>query len=110
MSLQQVTQDVLRAVEEATGRPVVVEPDPSLGTLLAKLTMARGSAAAHLVTYNPLAGAVDYVVCFQCGFLLRMFNVPEADRFSLAGTWRGRREAEKLITEHLRNKGMSFPK
>jgi hypothetical protein len=110
MAPQQVTQDVLRAVEETTGRPVVVQPDPSLGTLLAKLTMARGSAAAHLVTYNPSAGTVDYVVCFQCGFLLRMFMVPEAERFSLAGSWRGRKETEKLITEHLRKKGMSLPK
>jgi hypothetical protein len=110
MALQPITEDALRAVEEATGRPVVVRPDPSLGTLLAKLTMARGSAAAHLVTYNPLAGAVDYVLCFQCGFLLRMFKVPEAERFSLAGSWRGRKETEKLIAEHLRKKGMSFPK
>jgi len=58
MTLQQVTQDVLPSVEEATGRPVVVQPDPSLGTLLAKLTMARGSAPAHLVAYNPQAAAV----------------------------------------------------
>ena len=110
MSLQQVTQEVLRAVEETTGRPVVVQADPSLGTVLAKLTMARGSAAAHLVTYNPLAGAVDYIICSHCGFLLRMFQVPQSERFSLAGSWRGRKEIEKLITEHLRQKNLSFPK
>lgn len=110
MTLQQTTQDVLKSVEEATGRPVVIQPDPSLGTLLAKLTMARGSAAAHLVTYNPLAGAVDYVICFQCGFLLRMFKIPEADRYSVAGSARGRKETEKLIADHLRKKAMSYPK
>jgi hypothetical protein len=60
-ALQQATQDVLRAVEEATGRPVVVRPDPSLGTLPAKPTMARVSAPAIWLLYNPLAGAVDYV-------------------------------------------------
>jgi len=110
MSLLPLTEDVLRAVEEATGRPVVVQPDPSLGNLLAKLTMARGSAPAHLVAYDPLAGAVDYVICFQCGFLLRMFKVPESERFSLAGSWRGRKEAEKLIGDHLRKNGLSYPK
>jgi len=109
MTFQQATQDVLQAVEEATGRPVIVQPDPSLGSLLAKLTMARGSAPAHQILFNPLAGAVDYVLCFQCGYLLRMFNVPESERFSLGGSGRGRKEAEALITEHLRQKGMSFP-
>ena len=74
MALQEVTEAILRSVEEATGRPVVVQPDPSLGTMLAKLTMARGSAPAHRVAYNPQAGAVDYVICVQCGFLLRTFN------------------------------------
>jgi hypothetical protein len=110
MSLQQATEEVLRAVEEMTGRPVVVQPDPSLGTMLAKVTMARGSAPAHFVAYNPSAGAVDYVICFQCGFLLRMFEVPETERFSLIGSWKGRKEAENLITEHLRKKATSFPK
>jgi hypothetical protein len=109
MILQQATQEVLKAVEEATGRSVVVQADPSLGTLLAKLTMARGPAPAHMVTFNSLAGAVDYVICFQCGFLLRMFKVPEANRFSLGGSWRGRKEIEKLFGDHLRKKGMSYP-
>ena len=71
MVFQQATEDVLRAVEEATGRPVAVRADASLGTLLAKLTMARGPAPAHLITYNPMAGAVDYVICSQCGRSLR---------------------------------------
>lgn len=110
MTLQQATQDVLNAVEEATGRPVIVQADPSLGTLLAKMTMARGSAPAHLVAYSPLAGAADYVICFQCGFLLRMFKVPVAERFSLGGSWQGKKETDKLIGDHLRQKGMSYPK
>lgn len=110
MAFHPATQEVLRAVEQATGRPVVVQPDPSLGTLLAKLTMARGPAPAHLVTHNPTAGAVDYVLCFHCGFLLRMFQLPESDRFSVGGSWRGRKDAEKLVTDHLRHQGISFPK
>lgn len=110
MALQEVTEAILRSVEETTGRPVILRPDPSLATLLAKVTMARGSAPAHLVAYNPQAGAVDYVICVQCGFLLRMFQVPEGERFSLGGSSQGRKEIEGLITEHLRQKGLSFPK
>src|SRR5436190_21798778 len=111
MSLLPLTQDVLRAVEEATGRPVIVQPNASLGNLLAKLTIARGSAAAHIVAYNPSAGAsADFVICFQCGFLLRMFQIPESDRFALAGSKRGRQEIETLLADHLKKKGMSLNK
>ena len=109
MSLQQTTLAVLRSVEEATGRPVVVQTDTSLGTLLAKVKMARGSVTAHVVSYNPSAGAADYVICLECGYLLRMFKTPEAERFSLAGDSQGRKEAEKLIAGHLKKKGMAFP-
>ncbi len=111
MSLLPLTQDVLRAVEEATGRSVIVQPNASLGTLLAKITIARGSAAAHVVAYNPSAGAsADFVICFQCGFLLRMFQIPEPDRFALAGSVRGRQEIEKVLADHLQQKGLSLDK
>lgn len=100
MTLQKVTNEVLRSVEEVTGRPALVQPDPSLGTILAKVNMARGSAAAHLVTYNPAAGAsADYGICSQCGFLLPTFGVPEQDRFSLGGSASGRKEAEQLLPD-----------
>lgn len=111
MTLQKVTNEVLRSVEEVTGRPVLVQPDPSLGTILAKVNMARGSAAAHLVTYNPSAGAsADYGICSQCGFLLRTFGVPKQDRFSVGGSASGRKEAEQLLIEHHRMRGRPLPK
>jgi len=109
MSLLPVTQDVLRAVEDATGRPVIVRPDAALGTLLAKITIARGPAPAHVVAYNPAAGA-DYVICLQCGFLLRMFQIPESERFAIAASARGRREVEEALDDHFRNQGMPLPK
>jgi hypothetical protein len=110
MSLQQTTLDVLRSVEEATGRPVVVQTDTSLGTLLAKVKMARGSVPAHFVTYNPTTGAADYAICLECGYLLRMFKVPESERFSLGADSQGRQEAEVLVAGHLKKKGMAPPK
>lgn len=110
MTLQKVTNDVLRTVEEVTGKPVIVQPDPSLGTVLAKVTMARGSAPAHVVTYNPSASEVDYGICLQCGYLLRTFQTPESERFSLAGTDQGRKVAERLMAEHLRKSGLALPR
>ena len=111
MTLQNVTNEVLRTVEEVTGRPVLVQPDPSLKSILAKVVMARGSAAAHLVTYNPSAGAsADYAICSQCGFLLRTFGVPEQERFSGGGSSSGRKEAERLLLEHHKMRGRPLSK
>jgi len=48
MSLSETTRSVLRLVEERSGIPVHVEPDPNLpGTLLAKVVMARDNLPLH---------------------------------------------------------------
>ena len=110
MNLASTTQKVIGLVEEMTGVPVVVTPDSSLQTL-AVVKIARHSAPAHIVTYNPLVGAgVDYAVCFQCGFVLRAFSPQEANRFDFGGSWRGRKDVENLLAEHLRSKRLSLPK
>ena len=104
--LQHITQKVLDQVHEATGVPVIVQPDPSL-TLLAKMTMARGSAPAHLISYNPRTASADYAICYQCGFILRVAGTPVEQRFEMAGTYRGRRDAEHLVNEQLRPLGLN---
>ena len=52
MAIASATQTILKLVEEETGRPVEVLADPSM-LVLAKVTMAKGKAPAHLITYNP---------------------------------------------------------
>ena len=102
MTLQDTTKKIVALVEERTGIPVITTPDPSQGTL-AIVKIARHSAPAHIVTYNPRLGSgVDYGICFQCGLVLRAYAPTEASRFDFGGTWRGRRETEKLVNEHLR--------
>jgi hypothetical protein len=106
MNLQDIAKKILTLVEGRTGIPVITTPDPSQGTL-ATVKIARHSAPAHIVTYNPRLGSgVDYGICFQCGLVLRAYAPTEASRFDFGGTWRGRRETEKLVNEHLR---ASFP-
>jgi hypothetical protein len=110
MNLASTTQKVIGLVEEKTGVPVVVTPDTSL-QMLAAVKIARHSAPAHIITYNPLMGAgVDYAVCFQCGFVLRAFLAQEPDRFDFGSSWRGRKDVEKLLAEHLRGKRLPLPK
>jgi hypothetical protein len=58
MSLRAATRDVIKQVETITGRPVLVQADPSL-SVLATVKMARGAAPAHLVRYKPGGNAPD---------------------------------------------------
>jgi hypothetical protein len=90
MSFRAATRDVIKRVETTTGRPVLVQADPSL-SVLATVKMARGTAPAHLVRFKPGSTAPDYLVCFQCGFILRLFaNPPRNDSISLVRGWGGR--------------------
>ena len=77
MSLSETTRSVLRLVEERSGIPVHVEPDPNLpGTILAKVVMARENLLLHRVFYRPNSTTPpDYLICQQAGFILRFFAV-----------------------------------
>ncbi len=91
-----------QAVERASGIPVIIQPDPSL-KLIARMVVARNSAPAHLVYFNPKYGeATDYHIVFQCGDVLRIHHTPPELRFDIASTEVGRREVEQLVSDHLR--------
>jgi len=102
MSLNETTRQVLRLVEERSGIPVHVEPDPNLpGTLLATVTMARGKVALHRVVYRPnSATPPDYLICKQAGFILRLFATPPEQRKDFAGTAAANLAVERLVKEH----------
>jgi hypothetical protein len=40
----------------------------------------------------------DYLICYQCGFILRLFAVPAAGRVDLASTAEGRQVVQRLLT------------
>lgn len=87
-------------MEEATGCPVHVVADASLKTL-ATVKMARGAVPIHVITYNPSVGtAPDYVICFQCGFILRLFSNSPFERVDFAGSAHGRHLATKAASSH----------
>lgn len=118
MTLREVTRTVIKRVEDASGCSVVVSEDASLKTLAAS-RIARGANKIHLISFNPsTVSEPDYLICFQCGFILRLFSIPAADRFDLVGTvealtinWRGN-GSEKAQTGHKIKKiyRESFPK
>ena len=84
MTLREVTRTVIKLVEDASGCPVVVSEDRSLTTLAAS-RIARGANRIHSISFNPSAvSEPDYLICYQCGFILRLFGIPAAGRVDLA--------------------------
>src|ERR1039458_6170785 len=81
MSLLNSTQELLKLAEQLSGRPVRVREDQTLG-VLATVKMARGNAPMHMISYRPIPGQrPDYHICYQCGFIIRLFETPPDGRF-----------------------------
>lgn len=80
MNLGSTTSKVMELVREATGAPVEVVEDANLQTL-AGITVARPGVPFHLLRINPTLGIPDYVIAYQCGFLLRQAALPPAERW-----------------------------
>jgi hypothetical protein len=96
MQLRPETQDVLRDVEELTGAPVEIIEDADQPHL-ARITRARAGVPYHLLRVNPTLGEPDYLVVYECGFILRMYQTPPEQRREFEGADRGRTEAERLV-------------
>src|SRR5690242_9348362 len=98
MSLREVTRAIIAQVERVSGGPVLVTEDRSLQTLAA-VRMARGNAPAHTVTYNPASSTQpDYLIAYQCGFILRLFANPPSDRWDFAAAAQSREIVHRLLT------------
>ena len=86
MTLREVTRTIIKLVEDVSGCPVIVREDASLKALTAS-RIARGTNKIHMISFKPsTVSEPDYLICFQCGFILRLFSIPATDRFDFAGT------------------------
>jgi hypothetical protein len=85
-------------VEDVSGIPVQVTEDPKLQNL-ANVRMARKSGLPqHLIIYKSEIGEPpDYQICFQCGYIIRLFENPPDKRFDMVETQIGRDEVEDSI-------------
>lgn len=84
MPLHPATQQMIRRVEELSGKPEHVSEDPSL-TVMAVVTPARGAAPAHFLRYRP-GVAVDYVIVYQLGFVERQLALPSEKRMEVVSS------------------------
>ena len=98
MTLRQITREIIKLVETKSGIPVRVTQDPKLPTIATVRMARKGSVPTHLIIYKPNPGEnPDYQICFECGFILRLFSNPPEKRFDLTDTSKGREEVEKLM-------------
>ena len=96
MPLQSITREFLDLVEKETGYPAKLLEDPSLETLCT-VRMAGGTVPAHFIRYKPTRDeSLDYLICYQCGFVLRLFESPPEQRFSFGSTVQGEKEVIRL--------------
>lgn len=106
MNLRHTTRDILSQVEQLTGYPVDVMEDPSLPTIVTVQMASRRTLPAHLVRYNPSIGQPpDYLICFQCGFILRLFANAPKERVECGFTPAGYEKMGKLMQAHLGKRG-----
>jgi hypothetical protein len=83
--LQSSTQRILKRVEDLSGKSIQFMRDDSL-QILSTLQVARNGAEFHVLRYQPSDKPLDYLVAYQAGFALRMFENPPEERFDFVST------------------------
>jgi len=81
--LRAVTGGILKRVEEQTGKSIQFMRDEQL-SMLATLQIARNGADFHVLRYRPSNEPLDYMIAFQAGFVLRLFENEPSQRFDFA--------------------------
>jgi hypothetical protein len=108
MNFIEETRAIIELVEQKTDRRVEILPDRSL-KVLARVTMARGSAPVHLLSYNPSARGIDYLIAYQCGYILRLFENPPDGRYDFAANDSGRRAVQNTMAANKKVRKMGLP-
>jgi len=81
MSMLPCTKEIIERTERLTGKPVHLVEDRSL-PLISRIEIARGPTRMHVLRYRPVPdGTPNYFICFQCSFLIRLYENPPEQRF-----------------------------
>ncbi|MHA1279513.1 MAG: hypothetical protein ACTSQ8_20115 [Candidatus Helarchaeota archaeon] len=98
MEIRKATRETIQLVEEISGLPVQITEDPKIQTLASVRMARKRGLPQHIIVYKPEFGEPpDYQICFQCGYIIRLFENPPDNRFDMKETQTGREEVEKLI-------------
>ena len=109
MQPSEIQADLLRRVEEASGKPVLLQSDPSFSGH-ATVKIARDHQPNHTLLYKPDHEAeLPYLAAFQCSLALRTIQASEKSRFDLTSSASLVPDVEKMVTTHLRTNGAASP-
>ena len=95
---QQATAEILARVEQVSGHPVILVRDTTL-TTLATVKPATPQQPSHIVRYRDDPAPAAYQIAFECGFLLRLFALPPAERVQLIGTAAARQTVARNLRQ-----------
>lgn len=96
LNLLTETNELVAQLEQLSNRRVEFMRVDSL-PVLASLKIARNGAPYHVLQYRPSNDPLDYYVAQQVGIVLRMFELPEDQRFNFASDGRGEKKLESML-------------
>ncbi len=96
--LRAVTRKVLRQVEDLSGKGVEFMREDDLPVLTTMQTARRG-APYHVVRYRPSNEPLDYFIVYQAGFLIRLFQCADTDRFDFVPGDDAGRRMERVVRD-----------
>ena len=99
--LAEPVRAILDTLREVTGRDVQFVRKPDLKSL-ARIRMAGGATAAHVLFYrdehDPL---IQHVIANECGHLIRLFGAPPKKRFVAVANERTQARYREEIREDI---------
>ena len=99
-NLRAATKGILARVEERTGKSIQFMRDEQL-KVLATLQMARNGAGFHVLRYSPSNEPLDYLIAYQAGYVLRLFENDPSARFDFAPKPDAGKEVAALVAPTL---------
>ena len=97
MNTREIQRDVLKACEQRSGRSLTVLQTPNLPTL-ATIHFADHNRPGHIIEVNAdYAWAIDYLVVFQCGMLIRRLEAAEEEPVDIGPSARGLEEVSEAL-------------
>lgn len=109
MTEQEVQKTLLASVEQASGKPVIIQSDSTFSAH-ATIKIAGPDRPAHVLLYKPQFEAeLPYLVSFQCALALRTIESTETARFDLTSTPNLHADVQRLVAEHLEQSSSNIP-
>lgn len=100
LNLRAATKGILARVQERTGKSIQFMRDEQL-KVLATLQMARNGAGFHVLRYSPSNEPLDYLIVYQAGYVLRLFENEPSERFDFAPKPDAGKEVAALVAPTL---------